>query len=76
MASTLADRSQEKARAKVARARHAATPSRKTAVELEEIGRLIDEGKVKPKLARTYGLAEAGAPRVMSSKATPKEKSF
>ena len=29
--------------------------------ELEEIGRLIDEGKVKPKIARTYGLAEAAS---------------
>lgn len=59
MVSTLAEPSQEQARAKGARAiRYTA---KENGSELEEIGRLIDEGKVEPKIARTYGLAEAAS---------------
>jgi NADPH:quinone reductase-like Zn-dependent oxidoreductase len=59
MVSTLAEPSQEKARAKGVRAMRYTV--KENGGELEEIGRLIDEGKVKPKIARTYGLAEAAS---------------
>ncbi len=57
LVSTLTEPSQEKARAKGVRAMR--YTCKENAGELEEIGRLIDEGKVKPKVARTYALAEA-----------------
>ena len=57
LVSTLAEPSQEKAQAKGVRAlRYTA---QENSGELEEIGRLIDQGKVKPRIARTYALAEA-----------------
>jgi NADPH:quinone reductase-like Zn-dependent oxidoreductase len=59
MVSTLAEPSQEKARAQGVRAMRYTV--KENGGELEEIGRLIDEGKVKPKIARTYGLAEAAS---------------
>jgi NADPH:quinone reductase-like Zn-dependent oxidoreductase len=59
MVSTLAEPSQEKARANGVRAMRYTV--KENGGELEEIGRLIDEGKVKPKIARTYGLAEAAS---------------
>ena len=59
MVSTLAEPSQEKARAKGVRAMRYTV--KENGGELEEIGRLIDESKVKPKIARTYGLAEAAS---------------
>ncbi|MFZ3309015.1 MAG: NADP-dependent oxidoreductase [Xanthobacteraceae bacterium] len=59
MVSTLAEPSQEQARAKGVRAMR--YTAKENGSELEEIGRLIDEGKVKPKIARTYGLAEAAS---------------
>ena len=57
LVSTLTEPSQEKARTKAIRAMR--YTCKENGGELEEIGRLIDEGKVKPKIARTYGLAEA-----------------
>lgn len=57
LVSTLTEPSQEKARAKGVRAMR--YTCKENAGELEEIGRLIDDGKVKPKIARTYALAEA-----------------
>jgi NADPH:quinone reductase-like Zn-dependent oxidoreductase len=59
MVSTLAEPSQEKARAHGVRAMR--YTCKENGGELEEIGRLIDEGKVKPKIARTFGLAEAAS---------------
>jgi NADPH:quinone reductase-like Zn-dependent oxidoreductase len=59
LVSTLAEPSQEKARAAGVRALR--YTCKENGGELEEIGRLIDEGKVKPKIARTYGLAEAAS---------------
>lgn len=59
MVSTLAEPSQEKARAKGVRAMRYTV--KENGGELEEIGRLIDEGRVEPKIARTYGLAEAAS---------------
>ena len=59
MVSTLAEPSQDKARIKGVRAMR--YTAKENGSELEEIGRLIDEGKVKPKIARTYGLAEAAS---------------
>jgi len=57
MVSTLAEPSQETARAKGVRAMRYTV--KENGGELEEIGRLIDEGK--PKIAKTYGLAEAAS---------------
>ncbi len=59
MVSTLAEPSQEKARAKDVRAMR--YTCKENGGELEKIGRLIDEGRVKPKIARTFGLAEAAS---------------
>lgn len=59
MVSTLTEPSQEKARAKGVRAMRYTV--KENGGELEEIGRLIDAGKVKPKIARTYGLPEAAS---------------
>jgi NADPH:quinone reductase-like Zn-dependent oxidoreductase len=59
MVSTLAEPSQEKARAKGVRAMRYTV--KENGGELEEIGRLIDEGKVQPRIARTYGLSEAAS---------------
>jgi len=59
LVSTLSEPSQEKARAKGVRALR--YTCKENAGELEEIGRLIDDGKVKPKIARTYALAEAAS---------------
>ncbi|MGB6510099.1 MAG: NADP-dependent oxidoreductase [Xanthobacteraceae bacterium] len=57
LVSTLTEPSQQQARAKGVRAMR--YTCKENSGELEEIGRLIDEGKVKAKIARTYGLAEA-----------------
>ena len=51
--------SREKARAQGVRAMRYTV--KENGGELEEIGRLIDEGRVTPKIARTYGLAEAAS---------------
>ncbi|MFZ0525471.1 MAG: zinc-binding dehydrogenase [Xanthobacteraceae bacterium] len=59
MVSTLAEPSQEMARAKGVRTMR--YTCKENGGELEEIGRLIDEGKVTPKIARTFGLAEAAS---------------
>jgi NADPH:quinone reductase-like Zn-dependent oxidoreductase len=59
MVSTLAEPSQEKARAHGVRAMR--YTCKENGGELEEIGRLIDEGKVTPKIARTFVLAEAAS---------------
>lgn len=57
--STLSEPSQEKARERGIRATSYMT--RPSGAQLEEIGRLIDSGKVRPHVAATFALAEAGA---------------
>jgi NADPH:quinone reductase-like Zn-dependent oxidoreductase len=58
LVSTLTEPNQDKARQYGVRAtRYTAEPS---AAELDEIARLIDDGKVKPKVSKVFTLAEAG----------------
>ena len=57
MVSTLSEPSQEKARAEGVRAMRYTV--KENGGELEQIGRLIDAGKVKPRVTRTFQLVEA-----------------
>lgn len=72
LVSTLTEPDQEKARAHGVRAlRYTATEN---AAELDEIARLIDAGKVKPKVSKVFPLAEAAKAQQFLAEAHPEGK--
>ena len=72
LVSTLAEPNQDKARQYGVRGtRYMVEPN---AAELDEIARLIDAGKVKPKVSKTFPLAEAGKAQAYVAEQHPEGK--
>jgi NADPH:quinone reductase-like Zn-dependent oxidoreductase len=72
LVSTLAEPDQERAKARGVRAmRHSMEAS---AAELGEIAKLIDAGKVKPKVSKTFALAEAAKAQQFLAEEHPEGK--